>query len=295
MKKNIVITTSACGLDYYDQPHNVYTIYGHALVENAGKMVNLTDIEDFCAIQMRERYKQSKKNDIKFISPNAEAILANIKELFASGYEQLFVVVSEQLGCYQNFSQAIDQLNNDEQAKIHLYGSATQGFCAGLLALHAEQLLEKGLDPVAISKKLAQLERNSMMLYCIMDLDSAPKTAFTDILREHAPPHGAFPLAKATGEGEIAYIATLENQEALVEQFATEIRNYIGEAPYSGYAICPSNHSISQWFCTTLADKLGEEHIATMPITPVMAELAGLECLAVRVYQTNEAVWTKHR
>ena len=294
MKKNIVITTSACGLDYYDQPHNVYTVYGHALIENEGSLVTLTDIEDFCAIQMRECYQQNKASNITFISPSVEEISGCLNELLDSGYEQLFVVVSKQIDCYANFTQAIEQLSVQDQAKIHLYGSVTQGFCAGLLALHAEQLLDKGRSPTSIIKELATLERNSMMLYCVMDLDQAPQTIFVDVLRkESSPGHGRFPLAIATGEGEIRYVTTVNNQEALVEQFAKEIRDYIGDAPYSGYVICPSNHSISQWFCTTLADKLGEEHIATMPITPVMAQLAGFNCLAVRVYQTNKAIWAK--
>ncbi|MBV7435308.1 DegV family protein [Cardiobacteriaceae bacterium TAE3-ERU3] len=294
MNKNIVITTSSCGLDYYDQPHNIYTIYGHAQIKGEGNLISLTDIEDFCAIQMREHHLQDKTSNITFISPSVEEISANLNELLAAGYEQLFVVVSEQLDCYRNFTLAIDKLSEQNQAKINLYGSVTQGFCAGLLAVYAERLLNKGRSPTSIIKELATLERNSIMLYCVMDLEYAPKTIFVDILRKQSPQHHArFPIAVATGEGEIRYITAVNSEEALVDQFTNEIRRYIGNAPYSGYVICPSNHSISEWFCTTLAEKLGENHIATMPITPVMAQLAGLNCLAVRVYQTDETPWAK--
>ena len=283
-RKHIVITTSASGLDYYEFSHDVHII--PCTIELDGKA--LIDVEEICPASLSRMLEKNPDCKIKFHPPSVEQIHSHLVALLQQGYDEIFVISSTYKNSHLHFEAAIQGIPEQPNCQFHLYTANTLSLSVGLLALQADKLFGEGKTLRYVTNRLKAMEISSMLFYSVLDKQSVLSVDGKHKMKLPYSRNKAHDLMKMAHSTPSERIATFSQGEELLENMVLAIRDYIGNQPYNGYVIYPFQQEISSWFSETLTKYLGSHHITTLPVTPVIASMFGINFFAVRVYRLNK-------
>lgn len=173
MKKRMVLCTSTGCLEYADKRYqNLGIEYIRIIVNYDSK-----DYEEGIELKPEEFYKYEKelvdpKNNLPHSAiPPYESIRKKFESLVERGIEEvIIVIISSYLGGTYNQIKLVSEEFSDK-IKAHLVDAKITGFGEGLLAVQAQELVNKGVDTETILKELEWSKKHQEFLGSCSKLD----------------------------------------------------------------------------------------------------------------------------
>ena len=157
-KKRIVLCTSSGSIEYAPERYKnlgieflrICVLYGDPEKEYLEGL----DLDPWHFFEY-ERTVKDPKNHLPHTSiPSRQLITDKFDELVERGFEEAFIItLSTGLGIMHDFVEGIAK-EYEDKIKIHVIDTKTTCFCEGMIAVKAQELVDKGVDTETILKEL---------------------------------------------------------------------------------------------------------------------------------------------
>lgn len=279
--KRIVVSTSSSCLNYINTPHAVRLIPFHIIID--GK--DYLDIRDIDTMRLSQMIRQNPNLQVKTSPPTEAEINALFEELYADGYEEVFVCTISSAISHSYDIFCTLKAKYAGRMNIYVYDTKTLNIDEGTLVFEADLMMQEGKSMLEIVARLDELRKNSMFMFTLSDLDflirskklSASAGFFANLF-------SIKPVMWVDEIGRVVPREKIRKFERSINYIAETTVSYIGNQEAFIYIADAHKGLYTEGFREMLANEYGLRNLPVIPVSSVSLANHGPDGVGIGVY-----------
>ncbi|PID37716.1 MAG: fatty acid-binding protein DegV [Pseudomonadales bacterium] len=266
-----VLSTSSCGLDDFDIPHDIELIRLHIMI-NGVEFIDGRDIN-------RDRLKHIMLNiatsPVKTSPATKENVALKLLALYQQGIREVFITTlsSQMSDSYKIIKEVADTFA--DRMQIYVYDCKDLNVCEAMLALEADMMKNQVASMDEIATRLDALRSNHRMLFTVDNLKYLIKNKkLTAQAGFFANLFNIKPVLSVNKEGEIVPINRIRKIERTYHYIIDEFERMLVENSGNmgnvfAYILSSGDKKMVVEFSALLKKRLGIDHLPVLPVSSI--------------------------